>query len=254
MTTAFISECEVYSSNTPSGNATTSTSHGAWRRTWSTVGEKNRDCLRQRGEEPSTIRSALRRVASSTIDMTDRPCVDGLRPYVDPVLLTERLASATDASAWSATAAGSGACSSRSRGTWTTVIASTPPALLREGDGRRDHLLADVAELHGDEDAPERRADGEGASRVDVLEHPLAFAQPGPREDDETEGEPGGPRVARSRVGHHREHEDRRSQRRPDERGQRHVHAPDAHVGSRAEGSRRSGSSRRSRITASCAR
>ena len=35
--------CAAYSSNVPSGNATTRTSQGALRRTKSTVGEKNRD-------------------------------------------------------------------------------------------------------------------------------------------------------------------------------------------------------------------
>src|SRR5213078_2664200 len=55
------------SSITPSGKATTSTSQGALRRTYSTVGEKKRDCLRQRGAEPSTIRSTPRRSASPTI-------------------------------------------------------------------------------------------------------------------------------------------------------------------------------------------
>ena len=46
------------SSSTRCGKATISTSHGACRSTKSTVGEKKRDCRRQRGEEPSTIRSA----------------------------------------------------------------------------------------------------------------------------------------------------------------------------------------------------
>src|SRR5207248_10839699 len=46
------------SSSTPCGKATTSTSADALRRTYSTVGEKKRDCRRQRGDEPSTIRSA----------------------------------------------------------------------------------------------------------------------------------------------------------------------------------------------------
>ena len=52
---------------TPSGKATTSTSQGAFRSTYSTVGEKNRDCRRQRGAEPTTIRSLPRRLASPTI-------------------------------------------------------------------------------------------------------------------------------------------------------------------------------------------
>src|SRR4029450_7495586 len=57
----------AYSSNVPSGNATTSTSHGALRRTKSTVGEKKRDCRRHLGDDPMTMRSAFRRAASSTI-------------------------------------------------------------------------------------------------------------------------------------------------------------------------------------------
>ena len=44
------------------------------------------------------------------------------------------------------------------------------PALLRERDGCGDHLLADVAELHRHEDAPEGGAHRERAARIDVLE------------------------------------------------------------------------------------
>ena len=58
-----------------------------------------------------------------------------------------------------ATSPGSSPSSSNLRGTRTTVIASiSAPPLLRERDRGRDHLLADVAELHRHEDALELRA------------------------------------------------------------------------------------------------
>src|SRR5207253_1073640 len=58
---------EPSSSITPSGTATTSTPSGAFRSTYSTVGEKKRDWRRHLGAEPRTIRSAPLRSASFTI-------------------------------------------------------------------------------------------------------------------------------------------------------------------------------------------
>ena len=55
------------SSKTPSREGDDQHLAGALRRTWSTVGEKKRDWRRQRGDEPSTIRSASVSRASSTI-------------------------------------------------------------------------------------------------------------------------------------------------------------------------------------------
>ena len=62
------------------GTRRSSTSHGAWRSTKSTVGEKKRDWRRQRGEEPSTIRSALSLARTVDDRPADRAGADGRRP------------------------------------------------------------------------------------------------------------------------------------------------------------------------------
>src|SRR6185437_6232284 len=55
------------SSRTPCGKATTSTSQGAFFKTYSTVGEKKRDCRRHFGAEPTTIKSTPSSFAWLTI-------------------------------------------------------------------------------------------------------------------------------------------------------------------------------------------
>ena len=73
---------------------------GAWRSTKSTVGEKNRDWRRQRGAEPSTIRSASDSRARSTIACADRARPDGRRlPPSTPCSAPSSFASASEASA-----------------------------------------------------------------------------------------------------------------------------------------------------------
>ena len=153
----------AYSSNTPSGNATTSTSHGAFRSTKSTVGEKKRDCLRQRGDEPRTTRSD--RLALRLLDdrVPDRARTHDLAVHLDAVVRAERaslLQRRVDP---------------RRHVRRKLALELEPPrhandrdrvdrraALLRERDRRRDHLLPDVAELHRHEDPLEIR----GAGRV----------------------------------------------------------------------------------------
>ena len=79
------------SSSTDCGNATISTSHGARRRTKSTVGEKNRDCRRQRGAEPRTIRSASDLERPLDDRLADRARADRRADDLDAVLLAEQL-------------------------------------------------------------------------------------------------------------------------------------------------------------------
>ena len=121
MTTAFTAACtSSYSSNTPSGNATTRTSHGARRRTKSTVGEKKRDWRLQRGDEPSTIEIRLRatsprrRSRGRSIEPERRPSAPRLRDprrAAAPPRARRRLERAT--SGGSAPRAGTGAARAR---------------------------------------------------------------------------------------------------------------------------------------------
>ena len=203
----------AYSSKTPSGNATTSTSQGAWRRTKSTVGEKKRDCRRQRGDEPRTIRSAPRARASSTIAWPIERARTTSRADLDAVILAEQPRLVERRVDRAATSAGSSPSSSNLRGTRTTVIASiVGAALLRERDRRRDHLLADVAELHRHEDPLELRARRELLDRVDVLEQAALAAPPDDDEHDRARrSSHTGPGVARAGMRDHREHPDRRT-------------------------------------------
>ena len=171
----------VTRSNTPSGNATTSTSQRAFWSTWSTVGEKNRDWRRQRGDEPSTIRSASRRVASSTIAWPiERARTISAAP--------RRRSPRPSARASSSDAVGALGDVRRAAARRAGTLARHAHdgdrldgrvALLRERDRRGDHLLADVAELHRHEQPLERRPRGQRRDRVDVLEQ--ATLAPPPR-------------------------------------------------------------------------
>ena len=199
--TTFIDELRLLRRRHPSGNATTSTSHGACLSTWSTVGEKNRDCRRQRGEEPSTIRSAPRRAASSTIAWPIERARTVSACTSTPCSSPSARASASDASARAATSAGSAPSSANSRGTRTTVIASTVRAAApsrarsRWRPSPRRCRRASSARGSRRNDAPT----GSAAARVDVLEHPAPLAPARRREDDKPDGEPGRAGVARAR-------------------------------------------------------
>ena len=60
------------------------------RSTYSTVGEKKRDCRRQRGAEPTTIRSLPRRLASPTIASPIERARIGLDLHLDAVVGAEQ--------------------------------------------------------------------------------------------------------------------------------------------------------------------
>ena len=200
MTTAFTARVRLYSSNTPSGNATTSTSHGARRRTKSTVGEKNRDCRRQRGDEPSDDEVGVPR-ASPRRRSRARSSARAPRPSVTSTPCSSRAACASSSDA------------STARGDVRRQLAlereaprhaddgdrlDLGAALLRERDRRRDHLLADVPELHRHEDPAELRAGRE------LVDGPTCSSRPSPPraadgdEDDEPDSEPRRAGVARA--------------------------------------------------------
>ena len=107
-------------------------------------------------------------------------------------------------------------------------------ALLRERDRSRDHLLADVPELHGYEDALELRARRKLADGPDLLEEATPSRPADGNEDGEPREEPDRACVAGARVREHREHEDRRGERSPDERGHRKPVTAEQHVRPRA--------------------
>ena len=113
------------SSSTRCGNATISTSQGAWRRTKSTVGEKKRDCRRQRGEEPRTIRSAPRRGAWSTIARPIARARIVVPTHLDAELGAERARLGERLGGARLGRRPSSASSARSSGTRTTWSAST---------------------------------------------------------------------------------------------------------------------------------
>ena len=156
----------------PSGKATTRTSHGAWRRTWSTVGEKNRDCRRQRGDEPSTIRSAPLERASSTmacpIERATTVRVTISTPFSSP----SARASASDSSARSSHVRRQRALEREgARHAHDEDGLHGRLTLLRERDRRRDHLLADVPELHRHEHLPVGGARRQRRDGIDVVEN-----------------------------------------------------------------------------------
>ena len=94
-------------------------------------------------------------------------------------------------------------------------------ALLRERDRRRDHLLADVAELHRDEDPLELGAGRKHLDRRDVFEQTPRRAAADDDEHDEASAQPDRAGVARAGMGEHGEHPDREGERRADERRDR---------------------------------
>ena len=155
------------------------------------------------------MRSALRRRRLLDDRVTDRAGADDVRDDLDAVVLTEergpppsprlhapeRHPEAHPRAVYR-------------RGTRTTVIASTVAPLSAAMRNRgRDHLLADLADLHRHEDPPEPGAHRERRERIDVVEDAAVVPPSRHPEDDEPEAEPGGPGIARARVGHHREHE-----------------------------------------------
>ena len=145
--------------------ATTSTSHGALRRTCSTVGEKKRDCRRQRGAEPSTMRSTSCSVACRTISPIERARTV-LPRTTTPWSSPSRRASSSDSTARSSSAGSAGA--SRlfgQRHAHDVERLDVGAALLGELHGRRDHLLADQAELHRHEDLRQRGLRGAPPAR-----------------------------------------------------------------------------------------
>ena len=147
------------SSITCCGKATTSTSHGAWRSTKSTVGEKKRDCRRQRGEEPSTIRSASMLARAVDDRAPDRARADGRATTSTPSSSPSSARLRERASA-RASVLGIGASSGRSSGTRINVQRlDRARRARRELDRRGDHLLADDPELHRHQDAAEVRHD-----------------------------------------------------------------------------------------------
>ena len=205
--------------------------------------------------DPTTIRSAFRDSASSRIacpiERARTTSVSTSTPWSWP----SARASSSVRSTFSATSGGSSPSSGYLRGTRTTVNASDlAPALLRDRDRRRDHLLADVAELHRDEDALELRSRRKLLDRRDVLQEPVAGLAPNRHEDDQAGEEPQRARVARARVRRQREHPDREgraARRRAAASGSRW---PRIVTSGRARNGRRSAGSRiRSQMTASCA-
>ena len=123
--------------------------------TYSTVGEKKRDCRRQRGDEPSTIRSTPRSTASSTIALPIERARTISPSHLDAVVGAEQ------------------PCLVERGGGALLLLRQrrVERQLERHGDHvqrprpsrgcswaslhrRRDHLLADLAELHRHEDAP----------------------------------------------------------------------------------------------------
>ena len=146
----------------PSGKATTSTSQGALRRTWSTVGEKKRDWRRQRGDEPSTIRSAPRFVASSTIAWPMSRALTISRDDLDPVVLAEcvGLGERRVGARLNVRREPGAVERERARHAHDEDRLHRRLALLGERDRGRHHLLADVPDLHRHEDLLERRRPG----------------------------------------------------------------------------------------------
>ena len=93
---------------------------------------------------------------------------------------------------------------------------------LGQPDGRRDHLLADLAELHRHEDPREARL-GELllVRRDDVLEQARAAAAAHHHVHDEARSEPCWAAVARAEMRHQRDDEDRRRAKRAEDGRQR---------------------------------
>ena len=245
----------AYSSKTPSGNATTSTSH--WR-----VAQDEVDGRREEARLPAPARRRAENdqvgVASlGLVDdrVADRARADDVSVHLDAVVRAERarlVERRVDP-----------------RGDLRRQLAlelelarnahdgdrlDLGAALLRERDRRRDHLLADVTELHRHEDPLEVGARRKLLDRRDVLEQAPPPLAPDGDEDDQADGEPHRPGVARAGMRDHREHPDRERQRRADERREREARALAPTTFGRARNGRsRSGSRMRSRMTASCA-
>ena len=108
-------------------------------------------------------------------------------------------------------------------------------SLLREGDGGRDHLLADVAELHRHQHLLEVGARGQRRDRIDVVEHPDLATPANDDVDHEPEQQPRRARVASAGMRDQRQHPDDERQRRADQGGDRHEDAADPHLGLRPE-------------------
>ena len=109
-------------------------------------------------------------------------------------------------------------------------------ALLGQLDGGRDHLLADQAQLHRDEDAGELGLGKVLRRGFDPLEQPLAAATAHKPVDDEPGDEPDRAAVAGAGMGHQRNDEDPEGPRGADERGHGNLHAAQSDPHRSAEG------------------
>src|SRR6188508_53931 len=112
-------------------------------------------------------------------------------------------------------------------------------ALLSEADGGREHLLADLAELHGHENPfvdPLLLRNEVGDRGLDVLHERLVTSLAHGDEEDRSEDEPDRPGDPRGAVGVERGEPERERERRAHEGGNGNGHAPDADVAGDAVG------------------